>query len=359
MHRISDDDLRKFLRNELPPGEARKIAEYLKEHPESSSLYDELHEEWDQTDEVTALTPGLKEEMHGIVADAVRPWRRLLYTAYLRWTAVAAVLLIAVGGYLRWGHQGKQDIPLQATKISHPAVIAENNILDTLNNSGKPIRLILSDGSLVMLYPKSRLQYFRNVSAVTTRDLHLDGRAFFEVAKNREKTFTVYTGTISTTALGTSFSVVNQNSGIEVKLYSGKVSLRKEQHTLPGWGKDLVLAPGERMLYDAFRSIVRVDRPEPTIGRTAAASADQDGFVSMDSGNSWVFRNAPLRNVLNKMRTGFYITIDYHSNELDGMRFTGTVRPSDSPALVLDRIGNLNGLKITKTPSGFKVEKIN
>lgn len=343
----------------MPADEAGKIAEYLKDHPESSSLYDELREEWDETDGVTPLIPGIQEEMHGTIAGAVKPRRQVLHKIYLRWTAVAAVLLIGFGGYLWWGHQGVQNSPLQAIRMSRLATVADNNRLDTLNNSGKAIRLILSDGSTVMLYPGSRLQYFRNVAVVDKRDLHLDGKAFFEVAKNREKAFTVYTGMISTTALGTSFSVVKKSGGIEVKLYTGRVSLRKEQDTLPGWNKDLVLAPGERMLYDAYRSTVRVDRPETTIDRTAMASADRDDFVSIDSGNSWVFRNAPLGNVLNKLGTGFDIAVDFNSGELNGMRFTGTVRPSDPPALVLDRIANLNGLKITKTSSGFKVEKIN
>jgi ferric-dicitrate binding protein FerR (iron transport regulator) len=357
MHLISDDDLRKFLRNELPPDQARKIAEHLKRHPESSSLYDELRGEWDEADGVTPLTPGVKEEIHNAVMDAVRPRRNVLYNMYFRWTAAAAVLLIGFGGYLMWGHQ--ENKPSQVNRMNDPVAVAGNNTLDTINNSNKPIKLILSDGSEVTLYPKSSLQYFRDVAAVSRRELSLEGKAFFEVGKNREKAFTVYTGMVSTTVLGTSFSVVNQNRRIEVKLYTGKVWLKKEQNVLPGWQKDLYLAPGETMLYDGLRSTVRVDRQDTKGNQASVASEDQGDFTSIDSSNSWNFRNAPLDNVLNRLRTGFDIAIDYHSSELTGMRFTGTVRPSDSPALVLNMIANLNGLKITKTRSGFKVEKIN
>lgn len=357
MHLISDDDLRKFLRNELPPDQARKVAKYLKEHPESSSLYEELRGEWDEADGATPLTPGVKEEIHSAVMDAVRPRRHVLYNAYIRWTAVAAVLLICFVGYLWWRQQSGRQ--LRASGINTPVAAVEKTTLDTTNNSIKPIKLILSDGSEVTLYPKSRLQYFRDVAAVSKRDISLEGKAFFEVGKNREKAFTVYTGMVSTTVLGTSFSVVNQNNRIEVKLYTGKVWLKKEHNVLPGWQKDLFLAPGETMLYDGLRSTVRIDRQETKENQTSVASEDQGDFASIDSSNSWNFRNAPLDNVLNKLRTGFDIAIDYHSSELNGMRFTGTVRPSDSPALVLNMIANLNGLKITKTPSGFKVEKIN
>jgi ferric-dicitrate binding protein FerR (iron transport regulator) len=343
MHRIPDDDLRK----------------YLKEQPEDPSLYNELSKEWDLADGDTNLTPGVREEMHSAITDAVRLRRQGLRRIYLRWTAAAAVLLIGFGGYQWWGHSATSNQPVQANRTIRPATIAENNTLDTLNSSGKAITLILSDGSQVTLYPKSRLHYFRNVAAVNKREMHLDGKAFFEVAKNREKAFTVYTGTISTTALGTSFSVVNQSSRIEVRLYTGKVALKKEQTTLPGWEKDLFLAPGERMLYDGLRSTVKVDREDTKSRAMDVASEDPGDFVSIDSSNSWVFRNAPLDNVLNKLQTGFTIAIDYQSRELNGMRFTGTVRPSDPPAVVLNMIANLNGLKITKTSAGFKVEKIN
>ncbi|HVW62015.1 MAG TPA: FecR domain-containing protein [Puia sp.] len=359
MHLISDDDLRKFLRNELPPDQARKIAKHLKEHPESSSLYNEMREEWDEADGAAPLAPGIKEEIHSAVMDAVRPRRHMLYRAYIRWTAVAAVLLICFGGYLWWGHQETQDKQSQVSKINTPMTVAGNNTLDTTNNSGKAVKLILSDGSRVILFPNSRLRYFRDVAAVSKRDISLEGKAFFEVGKNREKTFTVYTGMVSTTVLGTSFSVVNQNNRIEVKLYTGKVWLKKEHNVLPGWRKDLFLAPGETMLYDGLRSTVRVDRQDTKDNQTSVASEDQNDFTSIDSSNSWNFRNAPLDNVLNRLRTGFDIAIDYDPSELNGMRFTGTVRPSDPPALVLNMIANLNGLRITKTPSGFKVEKIN
>ncbi|HEY4287231.1 MAG TPA: FecR family protein [Puia sp.] len=358
MHLISDDDLRKFLRNELPPDKARKIARYLKEHPESSSLYGELLEEWELTDGDTSLMPGVNEEMHSVIIGAVRPGRPVLYTAYIRWAAAAAVLLICFGGYLWWKDQGAGSKQPQQNGISMPVTVAVDNAFDTTNNSGKAIALILSDGSRVTLYPNSRLHYFRNVTAVSNRDLYLDGKASFDVAKNEKKTFTVYTGMVSTTVLGTNFSIVKQRDRIEVKLYSGKVLLKKEQSVLPGWEKNLYLAPGESMLYDALRSAVKIDRPETRNSQASAASEDQGDFVSVDSANSWNFRSAPLGDVLNKLKTGFDIAIDYNSSELNGMRFTGTVRPSDSPALVLNMIANLNSLKITKAPSGFKVEKI-
>jgi ferric-dicitrate binding protein FerR (iron transport regulator) len=342
---MSDDDLRKFLRNGAPPGQA--------------PLYNELREEWDLADADTPLAPGIKEEMHNVIIDVVRPRRHVFYGAFARWAAAAAVLLICAGAWLWNGHRSPQDKQTPVGSRNALATLADDNILDTTNNGSKPIRLILSDSSEVMLYPKSRLQYFKNVAAVNKRDLSLDGKAFFQVAKNKEKSFTVYTGMVSTTALGTSFSVVHKSSRIEVKLYTGKVWLKKEQNMLPGWQKDLFLAPGETMLYDGLRSTARIYRRETLNDGTPPAPADEDDFASIDSSNSWTFRNAPLDNVLNRLRTGFDIAIDYDASELNGMRFSGTVRPSDPPALVLKMIANLNGLKITKTPSGFKVYKIN
>jgi ferric-dicitrate binding protein FerR (iron transport regulator) len=73
------------------------------------------------------------------------------------------------------------------------------------NPKGQKTKIILPDGSKVWLNSESRLEY----SSVFTgkRQVSLVGEAFFEVAKNPNKPFQVFSNGVLTTALGTSFNI--------------------------------------------------------------------------------------------------------------------------------------------------------
>lgn len=86
--------------------------------------------------------------------------------------------------------------------------------------------VMLPDGSKVKLNAESELQYNEDYD-MGERTVFLKGEAFFEVAENKEKPFTVYSGDISTTALGTSFNIKAYPAGksVEVYLVTGKVKV--------------------------------------------------------------------------------------------------------------------------------------
>lgn len=272
-------------------------------------------------------------------------------TAAIRWllpSSIAASVLIFLAGHFFWSHYSKQPGGI-LPGINSPSLVI-NNTVDTANNTDNAISLTLSDSSKVTLYPKSRLRYFKDIAATNSRALHLDGKAFFDVAKNQDKPFTVYTGIISTTALGTSFTVNKQNGMVHVRLQTGKVRVEKETSSLPGWDKDIVLMPGQGVSYDSVHLLAKLDlNPKTATGKTANHRAFAD-TPDLD------FKNAPVTEVIDILRLRYHSTIEYKAADLKGMYFTGMVRPSDSLASVLDMIGKLNGLKITKTFNGYRIE---
>ena len=61
------------------------------------------------------------------------------------------------------------------------------------------------------------------------REIYLEGEAYFKVAKDKTKPFTVFAGALATTALGTQFRITakkNTPGNITVKLFTGKVAIR-------------------------------------------------------------------------------------------------------------------------------------
>jgi ferric-dicitrate binding protein FerR (iron transport regulator) len=85
--------------------------------------------------------------------------------------------------------------------------------------------LTLHDGSKVILNSGSSLRYLKNFEA-DKRILYLTGEAFFEVKKDSIRPFSVITGDVVTTALGTSFNIsAYKNEDLNISLLTGKVTI--------------------------------------------------------------------------------------------------------------------------------------
>ena len=115
---------------------------------------------------------------------------------------------------------------------------------------GQKTQLNLPDGSRVWLNAGSSVKYLEHFSE-SKRDIYLEGEAYFEVIKDSLRPFTVYTGDISTTALGTSFNInhFGESSFTDVALLSGKVVVKSLSKT--GQAEtELVLERGQMVRYD-------------------------------------------------------------------------------------------------------------
>jgi len=85
--------------------------------------------------------------------------------------------------------------------------------------------LTLHDGSKVILNSGSTLKYVKNFEA-DKRILYLNGEAFFEVAKDSFRPFSVISGDVVTTAFGTSFNIrAYKNEDLNISLLTGKVAI--------------------------------------------------------------------------------------------------------------------------------------
>jgi ferric-dicitrate binding protein FerR (iron transport regulator) len=113
---------------------------------------------------------------------------------------------------------------------------------------GETARIKLPDGSMVVLNAHSTLTY-NDWSEGQTREVWLNGEAFFEVQKKHDATgrvkFVVHTGDLNVEVLGTRFNVSNRGLRTQIVLEEGKVRLRYEQET----EKVIDMQPGELVEY--------------------------------------------------------------------------------------------------------------
>lgn len=94
---------------------------------------------------------------------------------------------------------------------------------------GNKKKFSLPDGSTVVLNSASTLTYSSNF--IQNRSVILEGEGFFDVVRDAAHPFTVITGNISTTALGTSFNIraYEKAPEIQVSLATGKVRVENTQ----------------------------------------------------------------------------------------------------------------------------------
>lgn len=104
-----------------------------------------------------------------------------------------------------------------------------DQLIQHKNEGNQICSIVLEDGSIIKLQPHSAIQYPEKFSDAK-REVYLSGEAFFEVARDPEKPFSVYANEIVTQVLGTSFTVraFDKEKDIVVAVKTGKVSVFKK-----------------------------------------------------------------------------------------------------------------------------------
>ena len=139
-----------------------------------------------------------------------------------RWYWMAAAVLTGALVFLGISFFKKEDVQLSQVE---PA--KENRSLSEVtryNGSEKNELIFLPDGSKVTLTKGSRITYSRLMNG-KKRKVCLSGEAFFDVAKNPEKPFYIYTKNMVIKVLGTSFRVRASAGKESVIVKTGKVSV--------------------------------------------------------------------------------------------------------------------------------------
>lgn len=160
------------------------------------------------------------------------------------WLKVAAVLAIFSAGVPLYFYLGNRAS--QGTSNAFVLVSANTGV-------GKMKELTLEDGSVVTLNSATKLSYPKHFK-MSSREVYLDGEAFFKVSHNPKKPFIVHSGPLSTTVLGTSFNI-RAYKGIDVikvNVATGKVGIASKAKKLG------LLLPDQAASYDQKNEICSI-----------------------------------------------------------------------------------------------------
>jgi transmembrane sensor len=291
---------------EASSAEQLELQGWLSAHPENSRKADELRAVWDAAGTLTDR------------ADEASAWNRVVArTALYGGTPVRSIHSAPTARRRSlWAAPGLRAaamvlIALGLGTLSPPGrrLVDDHLIHRTVTTGkGERVRLVLEDGTRVLLGVDSKLRVPRRFGA-HARDVRLAGAAYFEVAHDGSRPFTVYTADAVTRVLGTRFTVRDYagNEPARVAVTEGRVAVRPASAAggMPGAGTLLVRGQAAEV---AGQRVVR-----ETTNRVRDLAWTQ---------GSLAFENAPVSEVVAEISRWYEVDLRVGSSTLAARHLT-------------------------------------
>jgi ferric-dicitrate binding protein FerR (iron transport regulator) len=289
----------RYLARQTSSDENAQLATWVAQSPENERTFEQLKTVWQasQTPAAPANTAAalgrlkarLAQSAPALAAPAppVRRWRLRL----ARPAQMAALLLLlgsVLGGLFYY---------------TRPAPVLTYQVRRT--PAGQLQRLRLPDGSVVTLAPQSQLRYPAQF-AKASREVYLEGEAFFEVRKDPRRPFRVHSGAWVTQVLGTKFNVsaVPGASQLAVSLVEGKVEVLDKHDKY-------LLAPGQQL------------RAERATGRIYRQVFDHQRVLAWRA-NRLVFKDEKLADVASQLERRYGVKLVFADSATAEVRLWAT-----------------------------------
>lgn len=231
---------------------------------------------------------------------------RLKVINLYQFSRIAAVLVLAVGvGMLvyLWKHQLEGRLARNVDPVEEPSA------KDVPNAKG-PATIYLSDGSVVWLKEKSRLEYPETFSD-GVREVVLVGEAFFDVSRDSLRPFIIRSVNFKTRVVGTTFKIKDYENeeSQEVEVVTGKVIV-SVRNASGNSVKELVLKPNRKAIYSK--------KDNSLVEATSRESALQQSFTK----SKLVFNEVPLKDIIAVLNVTHDVNITFGNESMKGCILT-------------------------------------
>ncbi len=193
--------------------------------------------------------------------------------------------------------------------------------------NGSPEKKMLPDGSVVWLNARSTVRYAED-RELNTRNVYLEGEAYFQVKQDPEHPFIVHAGNIAVRALGTEFNVAAypDENRLETTLISGKVQVTMTEKP----DQKIILAPHEKL------TVINTEMLQPGQGATISneISFQVEPVTSLASVNAvpevaWLqdklaFQNEEFVKLAKRIERRYNVHMVFRDSTLKQEILTGT-----------------------------------
>lgn len=219
------------------------------------------------------------------------------------------------------------------SKLEQSEPVSEKSFNQVIVPFGKRSNILLSDGSRVWLNSGSRLVYppvFNN----KIREVFLEGEAYFEVSKSKNKPFFVRTDVFRVKVLGTRFSVQAYKSEKEYHavLLEGKVNLAKNNKL---FSVEQELSPNQKATLSDIHNDFQITNVK-----------DAQNYIA------WIygylnFENEDVVSLAKKISRYYNIKIEIKTSNINS-KFSGKLDLKENPERILDGLATIFKLKYEK-----------
>lgn len=285
MNRPTDKQIEEVLAGVATPEDARDVAEWFATEEGSDYLEAAMtrDSEWMKSETADLYVdheiPSYKmlEQIRKNIR--IKQWKRISF----RVAAVLIPALFIIGFYM----QLSSRVDIFGTSEYEEIIVAK----------GERIQMVFQDGTKVYINSDSKLRYPKKF-ALSSREVFLEGEAYFEVTKNKHRPFIVNLNGPAIQVLGTSFNVQDypENKDITVCLDEGHINL-----TLPS-EKKYPVQPGEKLVYNKESNLCTISR------------MNDMQHVSIWKQNVIVFKDTPLPEVLKVLNRWYNVDFKVEDN---------------------------------------------
>jgi transmembrane sensor len=331
----------KYLSREASLDEIERLNALLHQK-KYSALFNTINEKWEKAGleesaprfnierGIRMLTAKIRNEDPSFEWEKEVQQKRMLIhrPLFFKIAASFAVLIILVTGVFSVVNVLKQR-SVSMTWNEKKTVMGEKSIVTLL------------DGTKITLNADSKLKYPVRFGE-ESREVSLEGEAYFEVTRDAGKPFVVHAGNVSTTDLGTKFNIsaFPSEETIIVSLEEGKIEVSTEKSRIKK--EDVILSPTQQLVYNKRNETSTIETFD-----FQKASGWKDNIL--------VFDNEPLLKVLVPLERYFGVKFNIADQSLTNRTIKANFK-NESFWTVVKVLEKATGLtyKITKENNELK-----
>jgi transmembrane sensor len=279
----------------------------------------------------TKVVPIRAEQRARRFGTDLAPWAARWWS----WVPLAAAVVVAIAGVAVWR---------LAARGTAPAAVANRALTELATRRGQRAELRLSDGTRITLGVDSRLRYPEAFAAGKSRDVYLEGEAYFEVARDTLRPFRVHAGDATASVLGTRFGVraFAEDRGVQVVVAEGRVALGRRS------GSDSAASPAAEVV------LARGDLGELEGGGMPAVrhGVEVSDYLAWVDGRL-VFTDTPVGEVVRRLSRWYDLDIRVGDSVLAGDPYTVSLRGDEAPEHVLQAMAGALGVQLERRGAAY------
>ena len=288
MENIPYELIARYLAGECNEHEKQQVQEWARAYPE---LMDEFSNIWQQhpaDDFISDVEHALQQVNNRIITKKESSSKQLFL-----WigTAAAVILLVLVVGIRYLNTSGN---------------VPQDTLLTIHTDLKETLEYILPDGSKVWLNQSSDIR-FPEVFEGKTREIYLEGEAFFDVMPDADKPFIIHANNTLTRVVGTSFGIraTKDVDEVIVTVSTGVINFSTEKDS-----KSIELHQGEQGIYEPGQQ--RLEK-----------NGDMDPNLLAWRTKVLVFKQTPLSEVVTVLKDVYHMPVTVEHSIAD-LQLTST-----------------------------------